>query len=297
MHSIRFSIADINLLLSSPIPISLQDHHQAYKEFLNREDKADEERTVHIHIEPTAKKTPVYKNRLFESGGNWSLFLDGEDYLIEFKLPGTDEAAWIAQFKRSCKDVWVFCGSRLLIEKDGKKSVINPFHYPLDQILLMYIFAHREGLLIHATGVEINRKAYIFPGRAGAGKSTISNLLNQRADWKVLSDDRIIVRKNGGVYTVYGTPWPSDARIAHNTIAPLGGIFFIFHGKINRIKEIEKRAAVERLLPVASIPWYDKDIIPGMLDFCEILVSSVPTYELHFRPDAEVADVLEEFLT
>jgi hypothetical protein len=52
---------------------------------------------------------------------------------------------------------------------------------------------------------------------------------------------------------------------------------------------------LEQLLPVTSIPWYDREVLPDVLDFCGDLVSSVPAYELYFRPDPGVVDFLESF--
>ena len=83
--------------------------------------------------------------------------------------------------------------------------------------------------------------------------------------------------------------------MAENTSAPFSGIFFLKHGSENRIKEITQQEALERLLPVASIPWYDKDLVPKMLDFCGDLVSHVPVYALHLKPNHEVVDVLKGF--
>ena len=69
------------------------------------------------------------------------------------------------------------------------------------------------------------------------------------------------------------------------------------HGGENRVRDINSREAIERLLPVTSIPWYDKEVIPEMLDLCEELISSVPVYELYFKPGVEVIDVFEKFIS
>jgi hypothetical protein len=50
-------------------------------------------------------------------------------------------------------------------------------------------------------------------------------------------------------------------------------------------------------MPVVSIPWYDKEVVPHMLDFCDELVSSIPAYVLHFKPGPEIVDVFEKFVS
>ena len=77
---------------------------------------------------------------------------------------------------------------------------------------------------------------------------------------------------------------------------PLAGIFFLQHSNHNRVEQVDTRTALEGLLPVASIPWYDPGRMNDILQTCEKLIENVPAYMLAFRPDAEVVNVLEEFL-
>ena len=113
----------------------------------------------------------------------------------------------------------------------------------------------------------------------------------------MLSDDRIVAREIDGDFQAYGTPWPGEAGIALNECVPLSSIFFINHGPANRIKEISPQEALARLLPVTSIPWYDREVMEEILTFCEDLISSVPVYELDFKPSIEVVDVFEQFVS
>ena len=77
----------------------------------------------------------------------------------------------------------------------------------------------------------------------------------------------------------------------------LNRCFFINHASDNRIKEITTGQALRRLLPVTSIPWYDREIMSEILTFCEDLISNVPIYDLHFKPTEEVVDVFEKFVS
>jgi hypothetical protein len=43
-------------------------------------------------------------------------------------------------------------------------------------------------------------------------------------------------------------------------------------------------------LQVAAIPWYEQTMVGPALDACDCLLSSVPAYELHFRPDQTAVD-------
>ena len=173
---------------------------------------------------------------------------------------------------------------------------MNPISYPLDQVLLMYALADREGIFMHAAAVESNGKGYIFPGKSGAGKSTISRFFAARG-YSLLSDDRIVVRKIDGEFYVFGTPWAGDAGIAENRKLPLGGIFFLRQSSENRVQEITPAETAERLMPVTSILWFDKQTVPGILSFCEDMVLHVPAYNIFFKPDIGVVKLVEQFIS
>jgi hypothetical protein len=167
----------------------------------------------------------------------------------------------------------------------------------VDQILLIYFLSQREGALIHAAGIDINGKGYIFPGKSGAGKTTLLKQFVAKNHKGLLSDDRIVIRKIDNNFMAFGTPWPGEGKIAVNKSVFLNGIFFITHSSVNRIEQIKPQKAFEKLLPVASIPWYDEEIMTKILSFCNDLISNIPAYELHFKPDAEVVDVFEKIVS
>jgi hypothetical protein len=111
-----------------------------------------------------------------------------------------------------------------------------------------------------------------------------------------LSDDRIIIRKIGREFLMYGTPWPGDAGYAVNASVPLKGIFFLSKGEENSIRALTPADAIARLMPVASIPWYDREKVELMMTFCDDLLSAIPMYELTFVPDQAVVSYLETFI-
>ena len=61
--------------------------------------------------------------------------------------------------------------------------------------------------------------------------------------------------------------------------------------------QVDHKDALEKLLPVTSIPWYDIETLNEILSFCEDMLYRVPAYEISFTPGSEVVNVLEEFLS
>ena len=251
-----------------------------------------------IRITLTKDRVPDTRGskKVFDSGESWSLFSSEEDYFLIFKPPAFDEPYLIAQMDRDISKAVIYCSRHLISEKEGGPAFINPVQYPLDQIMLMHYLARRDGVIIHAAGLESAGKAYIFPGKSGAGKSTLSRQFAGKGGFHLLSDDRIIVRRTDNLFTAYGTPWPGDEGIASNTSSALSGIFFISHGNSNWIEPIKPQMALEKLLPVTSIPWYEEGLMTNMLTLCADL-TNIPAYEFYFKPETGTADLFREMIS
>ncbi len=235
-----------------------------------------------IRVEPDLQIPPG--ERVFSSGGSWRLDRDGEGYLLYHELPAPEGAAWwVARFPADVSRL------DLTIKNPG----YNQLTYPLDQIVLMYLLGRHGGVIVHGAGFGLDGRGIAFLGPSGAGKTTISALL-RRGGWSPLSDDRLIVRKIGSGHRLYGTPWPGEGNIAENRSFPLERVFFLRHGAEHRLLELSPAEALRRLAAVTSIPWYDREALPGVLDTCDELIRSVRFGELTFRPDDTIPTFLED---
>jgi hypothetical protein len=292
-------IAGIHFVLACREAVLAMDIPKLYKPFYGRAYPDDAE-LFNVNISTDIVNIPQDGNviKIFDSTQSWSMFHNEERYYISLDPSAIyDSIGCHALIDRGITGATLFSSHAGLQSADDKAAVRNPFCYPLDQILLMYVLAGRQGALIHAAGMSLPGRGYIFPGKSGAGKSTLARLFLGREHVEMLSDDRMVVRKIGSSFNVFGTPWAGDAEIAENKNVPLSGIFFIHHADHNMIKEIKPQNAVERLMPVTSIPWYDEAIMSSILSFCEELVLNVPAYELHVRPDKSLVDYFEKFVS
>lgn len=118
-----------------------------------------------------------------------------------------------------------------------------PLGSRLNELLVINLLAKGRGIMVHACGVKDNRRGLLFVGTSQAGKSTMANLWKNREDVIILSDDRIIIRKVGGRFQIYGTPWHGNANVCSPERTPLEKIFFLRHAKQNSIKKIESLEA------------------------------------------------------
>ena len=78
-------------------------------------------------------------------------------------------------------------------------------------IYLFYAMAlkREDLLLVHAGAIKVNNECYIFPGESSTGKSTFFNLITQ-SGIDGIGDDTIFLKKEGGFWYAYPTPFMSD---------------------------------------------------------------------------------------
>jgi hypothetical protein len=291
----NIEIAGIHFVVTCRNAVLVQNIPDAYKPFYRNEFPDAQLFNVTVCTGPGKLPQTDKTKKIFDSEQSWSMFKDEDQYYISLDPSAIfKKISCHAQFDISIAEATLY--SEILDSSvNDRARVHNPFCYPLDQILLMYILSKRDGALIHAAGINLKGKGYIFPGRSRAGKSTLSRQFAGAKNTLILSDDRVIVRKISNSFRVFGTPWPGEEGIAVNESAPLSGIFFISHGTENMAKDLKPVEALKRLMPVTSIPWFDRDVMPQILNFCEELVSNIPAYQLYFKPDTEVSDFLDKF--
>ena len=290
-------IADVQFMIEYEPSFLIEEPEPYQHAFVSAGNQCSTDRDV-IHLRLAVENIPDMKGatRVFDSGQAWSWYQDGAQAYLVMKSITLEQPLWLAHIHSGGTQIIVYCNEYLVRSGKGRRVLVSPFCYPLDQLVCMYVLAQRQGAIIHAAGVRIADKAYMFAGRSGAGKSTLTRQFAARQEMGLLSDDRIVVRKKQETFYAYGTPWPGEAGIAVNASAPLAGIFFLAQGTANTITALGVRQALERLLPVTSIPWYDREVVPKMFAFCEDVMTHVPTYELSFTPDRKVVEVVEQFV-
>ncbi len=293
---LQYVIAGVKLDIRSGPDVIIRERNAVLENFLVTGYRPSGDHRIQIEItdDPIADVDP--ESVLFDADAVWSIFRNNHYYRILSHPPAVPDPLWDARFDLDFSFGRISCGNRLKEISNGQLILYNPVVYPLDQILMMHYLAKNRGMLIHAAGWCINNSGWIFAGKSGAGKSTISNLIVRQTGTTFLSDDRIIVREGSDRFLMYGTPWPGDAGYAVNQSVPLKGFFFLGKGTRNNIQKLKPFDAIARLMPVVSVPWYDREKVALLMDFCDVLMKNIPMYELTFVPDKTIVDVLEKFI-
>ena len=162
---------------------------------------------------------------------------------------------------------------------------IDPYFGPTIELLLMHYLAQEKGVTLHACGIVLEDKGILFLGESGAGKSTLARMWDQESGVDILSDDRVIVRRQGPEFRVYGTPWHGEATFGSPREAKLERIFFLRQGQKNSLKEMKGLDTLSHLLTCSFSPLWDSQAMEFVLTFFSQLAAQVPCQELSFRPE------------
>ena len=148
-----------------------------------------------------------------------------------------------------------------------------------------------EGLLLHASAVEMDGKAYLFSGPCGMGKSTHTRLWQQTfgSAAQVFNDDKPALRCLDGKWYAYGTPWCGKDGINQNKKVPLAGICFLQQAPENHIRQMTPTEAAIKIISQTRRRFNLVENLDKMLHHVEALVRDIPVFQLENRPEPEAA--------
>jgi MoaA/NifB/PqqE/SkfB family radical SAM enzyme len=286
-------IADISIILESDIPFTSQCLAEKFANFVARPVQEDVIVIRHhqINSAPAVVSADLDGKELFQSEG-LTVAKIGDKFILykNNHWHADDPADEYGVFQDDFSKADIYHADKRFYEPGAFSSTTATFS---DQILLAQLLAERQGGIFHAGGIIHNGNGFLFIGRSGAGKSTICSLFPQNT--ALLSEDRVIVRRQAGQCKVYGT-WFHD--FSHNTIpgpAPLRAIFFLNQSPTNGLEQITKEnVVVKRLLPcliraVETNTWWQKT-----LDFLSTVAGEVPAYDLFFDRSGDIVGRIDD---
>ena len=165
--------------------------------------------------------------------------------------------------------------------------------YALDsllRVLLSWKLLGGHGFLLHAATVLRDRKAYIFTGRSGAGKSTVTSL---SPEGSVLTDEISLLRREDGVWCAYGTPFWGEFRAAGSNIrAPVAGVFRLLQAAENHVTALRPVPILRALLPNVLFFSAEAEANRRLLEILSQAATEIAGYDLAFRKNSAFWEVL-----
>jgi hypothetical protein len=285
-ETIYIRIAGITVALTCDDPATRFRVEETTEKFVVEEAVAD----VRVRASLGEIRAETGGEKLFDSGALWKLYREEGDYLFRFCSPYYGSLPYKeASFNPG------FTEGEIRMHRPffDTARALYPMEYPLDELLMLNQLALGKGVEVHSSGViDSSGKAFLFVGQSGAGKTTMTRLWQKHGGVKILSDDRIILRKVDNSMWMYGTPWHGEAEISCATQAPLSHIFFLRHGQKNELVSTTRAAAAVRLFACGFPPFHSPSGLEFTLSFYDELTRSVPCSEVIFLPDDGVIDFI-----
>jgi len=256
---------------------------------------------IQLRIEWVDELLPSLEDQVFDSGSVWRAYERGAGFQFDFSAPIFGSRP----YKRLLVGRDFSQGTlQLSAESFGSRPSVAPLDYPLDELLIMHRLTQEKAIELHSCGiVRADGVGNLFVGHSGAGKSTTTRLWTEREDVEVLSDDRIILRREKDNATpashcklrMYGTPWHGEAMYASPNSAPLAKIFILEHGRGNVLTRLSRSRAVAELFARSFVPFHRHEYVASSLEFLQEVVEAVPCYRYAFEPDQAAVERILEF--
>jgi hypothetical protein len=227
---------------------------------------------------------------LFDSGGPWRLYRHHEGVLFRFFSSNLESSPYkIARFNHDFSRGLISLHRRFFADR----TAVDPLEYPLDELLVISLLGQGRGSEIHGCGViDTSGTGHLFVGQSGAGKSTMARLW-LACGAEILSDDRIVVRRDADGLWMYGTPWHGEAPLASPRRAALSDVFFLRHDALDALVPVTSVDAVARLFTASFPPFHDARALQFSLSFLESIADNARCSELRFRPTPAVVELVQ----
>jgi hypothetical protein len=233
-------------------------------------------RTVAPVVEaPLFRASPADFREIDVRGWEYGLDLDaGPDSL---RIAGLDLLARLDWRPGIAGALWTSVGG------GGKDDRFPGIFENFCRILVAYRLHELGGAVIHGAGLVMDGEGFLFAGRSGAGKSTVSRMGLERG-LTVLSDDlNALLPPEDGVVRLAGLPFTGDLPKGDTSVVPLRGLYRLVQDPEDSLHPLGRAEAVATLL--ACSPFLNADphrrgdlfstlhALAGRIAFCELRFS------------------------
>lgn len=229
-HSIAIDFLGGPYVFEGLSPVQTGVIAQRFAELV-RDARALSTQAIHTHI----FKLPETGFKTIDTR-NWEYHLDFDYQEDHIRIAGLRFLAIIQLEPHLAAWLWT---------PDDEQLVSNSAFENMFRVIVAYRLLSQGGMVLHSAGLAQDNNAWLFIGRSGAGKSTISTL-GERAGLTILSDDMNAIVLQDGTYVTEQLPFAGE----HGQTALTRGKFpvqAIHYLQKSSTNELEDTPAAERL--------------------------------------------------
>lgn len=157
------------------------------------------------------------------------------------------------------------------------------------RILYSLLLAEKNGLLLHSAAVATPDAAVLLAGVSEAGKTTLCSL----GFSTVLSDELVAVRRDGGDFMAYSTPfWGEFVAGKVRDERRVGSVYLLRKGPRHEVRPARAASALFEVLGCVFF-FGPPRLSSTVLDIAGQLVESRLGGEFYFTPTSDVVQFLE----
>ena len=213
----------------------------------------------------------------------WSIETDGERVFIVTADPELTRYPARVAVLGPGETTW-----DLFAEPTG--GVLDPLRYPMGHLLIYHVAQHTGAVLMHACGILDASGGYVFCGPSGMGKSTLATLWS-RAGGQVISEDRLMVRRQDGAIRMFSTPRVGETDRAEAGVTVVG---MLRQAEANSFAAIGGATAISQLLTSCVQFYHQPGHVQNGLDTVMDIAERVPLFDVGFRPDSSIVEAIRD---
>ena len=150
-RSLSLHIAGLEFALAAEGDLSFTENDGLYRQFVDCPSPVSPPEKIPVAFQIADPRPDPSWSELFESDETWQAFRDDSDTILVFRSP-TEEGRfwWQCRLCHPENRVELIFAPELVDQQGDGRTISNPLHYPLDQLLTMMLLSRRRGCILHA---------------------------------------------------------------------------------------------------------------------------------------------------
>lgn len=160
-------------------------------------------------------------------------------------------------------------------------------YIPMERLLLPY-----GRVILHASAVIYQGRAFLFSAPSGGGKSTHAAIWRDCFGAEILNGDKVILYAGSNGLMACGSPIAGSSEIYIPKCVPLAAVYLLKKAPANRIDPVSQREAILSLYSEAVKSARDADFNSCLLDCIVSLNRKTDVYSLACLPHKSAVECI-----